>query len=481
MASLSKVYFLSASTSATAFLYQTRTLMPLCRSLSPCHQRRYKYSTGGDGTQNSNSDDISTANPNNTTENTSEQAPANPPKRTSYLRQRGSSAPKIEPTKLKSSKSQAFSKIQSNTITRNEREAFGVLLARLKAGQEDNLKSEQERQQVTQQDSRPGPELSAPSPEGGNLTDLMTVFESILTNERAGSKEPKAKESRKGQKSTHRNRSQDGHVDELEGISLSELGLPGSDISNGVDPKVSVSEAIDMIVERESREIESELFRVIGEGKGDSGLWEACRQRIFSMIDHVGAGAPAPTNNLDSHSHGLVEQPQTPAPVSGPLNIPAAVPTGLVVAKLYPQLLLLAFRMLSTHFPESQIIGQFRTAVKEHSRTSAFLGTSQTLYEELMAFYWHSCNDLPVVVAFLRDMDNAGLYPSRRIRRLLGEIVKQREEAMKARQQGNPDFFWDAPPIHRAFEELAGPGGWNDKFSSGKKQHRKSSISGLRE
>ncbi|KAJ5080827.1 hypothetical protein N7456_013537 [Penicillium angulare] len=472
MAGLLKVYFLSASTSPTAFLYQTRTLLPLCRSLPPCHQQRYKYSTGRDGTQNSDSDDISTTDPNTPTENLPEQTPTDLPKRTSYLRQRGS-APKPEPTKLKSSNSQASSKGQSNTITRNEREAFGVLLARLKAGQ-DNLKSKE-----PHQDSRPEPELSVPSPEAGNLTDLMTVFESILTNERPGPKEPKTKESRKGQKSTHRNRPQDGPVDELEGISLSEMGFPGSDSNNGVNPKVSVSEAIDMIVERESREIQSELFRVIGEGKGDSGLWEACRQRIFSMIDHVGAGAPTPTNSLDSYPHGLSEQPQTSPPAPGPLNIPASVPTGPVVAKLYPQLLLLAFRMLSTHFPESQIIGQFRTAVKEHSRTSAFLGTSQTLYEELMAFYWHSCNDLPVVVEFLRDMDNAGLYPSRRIRRLLREIVSQREEAMNARQQGNPDFFWDAPPIHRAFEELTGPGGWNDKFNSGKKRHHKRTVPAL--
>lgn len=321
-------------------------------------------------------------------------------------------------------------------------------------------------------------------PKTDDLTAIMSVFESILEDTRVGAKELQTVKkfqdrvpAGKLEEAPSRQRDQkEETVDEVDRIHLSDLGFEESNASAGADAIITMTEAVNMVVERESKRIESELFQAVEQGKGDSGLWAVCRQRIFTMISHIGGPVSSPAQEPDFSSGSKALQAPDAPPSSGPLKIPAAVPAGPVVAKLYPHLLLLAFRILITHFPESQLISQFRTAAKAHGRSSAFLGTSEVLCDELMAFYWYSCNDLPAVISFLRDMDTAGLDPSRRVRKLLRDIVRQHDLDVKSGQKAKGEYFWDAPPNQKAFQELAGSGGWIETLHSRRRQWRSTAI-----
>ncbi|KAJ5919439.1 hypothetical protein N7466_010382 [Penicillium verhagenii] len=467
---LSRIYFLSEKTSSAAFLYQTQTLSHISRlsSVPPRTHRYYSIQHNGSGSEREGhgySEALSQQDLNDTTKPSSQDLTQ---RRTSFLRHRGASVPEMKAKKNK----QSPPKPKLRTITRNEREAFGGLMTRLKYAQSH--------QSAPLEGSDPD---TIPNPD--DLTAIMSVFESILEDNKVGSKQIQTTKKIKDSMPTDTREQdlvreldvRDEAFSEVEEVRLSDLDLENHSASTDIDTVITMSEAINIIVERESKRIESELFQAVEDGKGDSGLWAVCRQRIFTMISHIGGPkAASAENTTENGSFSTVADIPPTSPSPGPLNIPPTVPPGPVVAKLYPKLLLLAFRILTTHFPESHLISQFRTAAKAQGRSSAFLGTSETLCDELMAFYWHRCNDLPAVVSFLRDMDNAGLDPSGRVRKLLRDIVRQHDLDMKSRKRAGGEYFWDAPPNKRAFQELAGSGGWIETIDSRRRQRRRTAI-----
>ncbi|KAJ6021454.1 hypothetical protein N7540_006958 [Penicillium herquei] len=451
MASLSRqAYLFSTSGSPTAFLYQTRTLWPLSRSVLTRGRSQYQYSTDehavkDDPISNDNSS-LAQDSPSNL-DPIQEEVTKSSPSRTSYLRRRGKAAPASYPTNDKPwSTDSSTRKSKSRTFTRNERDAFDGLLSRWNKQQTDHVQTGE--------------------------SETLTQFESILGTTHGASQKHESGSKRKETPIKDRNKPRD----EEEGIHLSELGFTAPGSRTTVDPIVPMKAAIHMVVQRELRKIEAELFQAMEDQKSDSAVWKVCKDRIFTIPDHVG-GETSSSSDLDVLSkEPQVDQSNGGEAFSGPLNIPAAVPEGLVVAKLYPRLLVLAFRVLSTHFPESPLIGQFRTAVRANGRTSAFLGTSSQLYEELMTFSWYTCHDLPAVVSSLQDMEIAGLDTNRRVRKLLRDIVDQREHDLDSPDQVRDRSFWDAPPNQKAFEELAGPGGWLETISSRMRQQKHSTM-----
>ncbi|KAJ5736400.1 uncharacterized protein N7483_001525 [Penicillium malachiteum] len=447
-----QAYLFSTSTSPTAFLYQTRTLWPVSRSVLTRGRSQYQYSTDEQAVKDdqisTNNSSLAQGSPSNA-DPLQEKVTKSSPSRTSYLRRRGRTAPASYPTNDKPwSRDSGTKKSKSRTFTRNERDAFDGLLSRWNKQQTDHAQTEE--------------------------SETITHFESILGTTTHGASQKHGSESKRKETPI---KDRDKPRDEEEGIHLSELGFTTPGSRTTVDPIVPMKAAIHMVVQRELRKIEAELFQAMEDQKSDSAVWKVCKERIFTIPDHVGGATSSSSSDLDGvPNEHQVDQSNSGEVFSGPLNIPAAVPAGLVVAKLYPRLLVVAFRVLSTHFPESPLIGQFRTAVRANGRTSAFLGTSSQLYEELMTFSWYTCNDLPAVVSSLQDMEIAGLDTNRRVRKLLRDIVDQREHDLDSPDQVRDRSFWDAPPNQQAFEELAGPGGWLETISSRMKQQKHSTM-----
>ncbi|OKO92606.1 hypothetical protein PENSUB_12591 [Penicillium subrubescens] len=475
---ISRAFFLSATTSSpTPFLYQTRTLAPISLSLRRTFDARVRQYTAENrashgyerSESNFASDQDELSQDTSSQRSGSGSAAEGPQPRRSYLRRRSASLTPEARNKTQTPSSKSAK--GSSTVTGPERKAFGELLGQLGIGRDD---ANAHAGDTTQ--------FEDPSGEGQErIKELMVKFGSILKDV-----QEKNKVSGKSKRELQRAADAEGGIPfssqvsldsslidgTLEGsikLRISELGYTEPASATTVEPEITMKEAIEFVVKKESEKIEFALFQAIEEGKGDMGLWEVCKERIFSVLQHLDEAADL-TMPGSANSPGANETPSTKpaAPSSGPLRIPSVVPIGPVITALYPKTLLIAFRLLNTHFPDSHLISQFRSTIKEQGRASALLGSSVALFDEMIHFYWHGCNDLPAVVSFLHDMDVTGLDPSFRTRRLLKDIVRQRQRDMDIQRQSaaGQDSFWDFPPNKRAFEELAGRDGWLDRLKT---------------
>lgn len=377
-------------------------------------------------------------------------------------------------------------------MTHHEKLIFADLLGQL------NIRKGEQAQMTEKKPWQNAQEVSPGKGKPDNINELIAMFDSILDEVQKREEDKKNKKSTSEIETTSQKAPESeatGACSDIPGesdqIRLSDLGLLKSKLGRDEGATVTVAEAVELIVKREAKKIEAELFRAIEEDKGDMGLWEVCKERIFSVLRHLDerpstpeagpATAPATADQLDTNAETAEPAASTRSP--GPLDIPALVPASPIVARLYPKTLLIAFRLLNTHFPDSQLISQFRSTIKAQGRTSAVLGTSSALYDEMIYFYWHGCHDLPAVISFLHDMDLHGLNPSFKSRELLKDIVRQRYHKLRATQKTGEetDPFWDLPPNRKAFWELAGPGGWLDRLKEHARGQRRTPGSRLRQ
>ncbi|CAL5874440.1 uncharacterized protein PFLUO_LOCUS8736 [Penicillium psychrofluorescens] len=463
--SVSRRIWISATVhSPAAFLYQTRTLATPLSSLDQQllgHRLHRPYSTH-DGASDKNNEpetDFSESK-DSQSQDVAEQSSA--PRRKSYIHQRAAALSPGTPRRRKESAGPRPLK----AMTTQERETFGKLLGQLgitpSAGETGQKKQPQKKAKSSEE-----------SP--GDLSHLSVMFESVLSDRRLmkkfGAKPKKTADSEprrsRGKEVSSFEETSELPEEELEpmldGLTYSDLGFADPVTGNNADIMLSVKDAIELVVKREATKIETALFLAIEEGKGDMGVWDVCKERIFTMLDHLGDDAPAtPFADSDSPLSHDGTMTSSPNPLSsGPLDIPDPVPAGPVVAALYPRTLLIAFRLLNTHFPSSPLVSQFRSTIKAQGRTSAVLGSSTDLHDEMISFYWNDCSDLPAVVSLLHEMDIMGLKPSQKTRELLHGILHRRKRDLAKPGKAS---WWDMPQNQKAFQELAGRDGWMKKL-----------------
>ncbi|RMJ26723.1 hypothetical protein PHISP_02430 [Aspergillus sp. HF37] len=398
-------------------------------------------------------------------------------------------------------------------MSKMEKETFGNLLDQLKSIRQDQEQKNQEKK---------GPKPSVSEVDQTEMSQISDIFDAVLKDLRRERERPQQGSSKHG---------------ELSVVDAKQAGMqPGKSNTNTFDmtnlnEDMPTREVAKMVARRESTKIEHALRDAISEGQGDTGVWEICKDRIFSMLHHLGgrrdlkpymppeSSSPAlaqlgdgssETETLDSNgtqpkevdsmskSNTLdLSQPQhenendepgtdlvdpseaNPQPSSGPLEIPPAVPVEAVVNVLYPRMLLVAFRLINTNFPNSPLISQFRSTIRSHGRVSTVLGSSTGLYNELLYFQWRGCNDLPGVIGLLREMEQTGVEPNNRTQALLDSIVQQREIDLKKvderRSEGEDvpmDPWWDMAPNRKAMRELTSKTGFVSELlkNAGEKQ-----------
>lgn len=443
---LRKRLLATAHTSIAPFLYQTNTLRA--------------YSTKPEDT-----DDLDQDTPNTSPSTTNNGTKPRP----SYLQRHASwrlkqSAPL---RKQKSQQQQQQEQAQLSrkfTITRGEKQVFQELLGELE-------KSGTNLTEATRRAAESSPHKDSE----GEMTQISALFDSVLA-------EFRKKEKRREERSERQRRSNesDEAMRLAEEAEEAESQVDISELLGEEGRQMPIERAIKIIVQRESTKIENALQAAIDEDKGDIGIWEICKARIFSMLQTVPGVAP-----------GTQQQQEQDTTTTTDLEIPASVPREPVVISLYPQMLLVSFRLLNLHFPNSPLISQFRSTIKSHGRASAVLGTSTGLYNELIYFYWRGCNDLAGVTSLLQEMEVIGVEPNQRTVGILRGILSQREKDLKrhwylrkqAMEQGrDPDQvggfgirepWWDMAPNRRVVKELLGPDGWVHRLEERVKKLRR--------
>jgi hypothetical protein len=171
---------------------------------------------------------------------------------------------------------------------------------------------------------------------------------------------------------------------------------------------------------------------------------------------------------------------------SNSLEIPSYVPRTAVISSVYSHMLLVAFHLLRTHFPNSPLIGEIRPTIQSYGRASVVLGGSTKLYNELISFYWRVCDDLPAVVSLLKEMEVTGAQPDAKTYKLLRALTTERErdrwkyirqERLRRNGPGRQDLhtgngsspttWMETVPNMYALRELRGSGsqqGWVERI-----------------
>ncbi|OJJ49206.1 hypothetical protein ASPZODRAFT_129619 [Penicilliopsis zonata CBS 506.65] len=362
---------------------------------------------------------------------------------------------------------------KARTMTRAEKRIFGELLDQLDTG-------------------LPTKDAASISPNGSALSDrdraemteISSIFDEVLKENRAHNYMESHNENDDLSDPTSKRA--------LEDIAPEQQPKKWSDGPAEVSrlDQVPTSEAARSVVRREFSKIEAALNEAVRDGKGDIGIMEVCKERVFSMlqdIDHeTTTAAAAPTASLPEPSaqeEGEEEGEEVIDSITEPketgmeakvrtttsgLEVPWNVPVEMVVTALYPEILLAVLRSLTSNFPSSPLISEFLTTIKSYGRTSAVMGASTGLYNELIQFYWRSCADVPAVTSLLRDMEVMGVEPDEATCGLLHSIVARRRRDLHALRRWkfswgshpNTDAWWEIGPTKTAMEEIMGADGW---------------------
>ncbi|KAL4892636.1 hypothetical protein BDV59DRAFT_202387 [Aspergillus ambiguus] len=419
---------LTARASATPFLYQTRTLArALATDASP-----------------------------------DEQAPAPAPTkpRMSYLHRRAAAVarhrrPSPSPTPRPPTRRSA------PTMTQGEKQVFGELLEQIGVvpGGADAPSRPAESSADTTADG---------DAERSEMAQISAIFDSVL-------RDVKTRTARPGRPAVPRSAGETADGEDARDAIRWAGEYTDEAIAAGLrEERLSTARGIEIVVQREAGKIEAALRAAVDDdgAGGDTGIWEVCKGRIFSMLEYLEAGAEGPRAGKEDDSG---------------LRVPEGVPAEPVVVALYPQMLLVAFRLLNLHFPGSPLIGQFRATIKAHGRASAVLGGSTGLYNELIYFAWRGGHDLPGVVALLQEMEVTGVEADARTAALLNGIARQRERDLREhRRRGHVEGrggaalrepWWDLAPNRRAVRALFGPEGWMERLERrGRERERRERV-----
>ncbi|KAL5361330.1 hypothetical protein BJX96DRAFT_176140 [Aspergillus floccosus] len=445
----SRVWLALTRNSPVPFLYQTRTLAarPPTRSLS---------TPPPDGASN----------PQDETSSPTNEATSPRKSRRSYLQRRAASVARPSSTPALHTPTRP-SKRHVPTMTQGEKQVFSELLEQIGVGPDTPSPP-------ADADTNPDP---SPAPQASSLSDadrsemaqISAIFDSVL----------KDMKRRRGRAPKTVDADADASAPADADTAAAETLQPGEDADVDIgqalqEKRLSTERAIELVVQREADKIEAALRAAVDSGAGDTAIWAVCKGRIFSMLRHLDS---ADVSSLSSASDSAGDADSE----SETLMVPPGVPHEPVVVALYPQMLLVAFRLLNLHYPGSPLIAQFRATIKAHGRASAVLGSSTGLYNELIYFAWRGAHDLPGVVALLQEMEVTGVEGDARTCALLDGIARQRERDLKehwrrvrAEAGGGAvrEPWWDLAPNRRAVRELLGAEGWMERLTRRERARR---------
>jgi hypothetical protein len=337
-------------------------------------------------------------------------------------------------------------------MTRGEKQVFGDLLEQLGAVSHDIETAKVQKPKLSEADRN-------------EMAQIAEIFDTVLRDIRE--KKQRSSVSKDSTRPVVATEPLDTIRDPEIRKRLLNFEYSNADISELLDNnQISMERAIELVVQKESRNIEGALLVAIEEGKEDAAVWDVCRERIFSMLQHLGDSRLAQDIGISQDEKETADSP-TATTESPQLDVPSSVPMEPIVTALYPKMLLVAFRLLNLHFPNSPLISQFRATIKSHGRASAVLGSSTGLYNELIYFYWRGCHDLPGVVSLLKEMEVTGIEPDQRTCGMLTGIFNQRDRDLKKHwkrmnreKRSSREPWWDLAPNRKAVRELTGPDGW---------------------
>ena len=235
-------------------------------------------------------------------------------------------------------------------------------------------------------------------------------------------------------------------------------------------------------VEEELKKISEELQSCISpkNQSGDFMMWDVCQKRILPIVlalnqrpqkdshktsnDVATANVPQPIGTPKTKKVGKKQVAKqktshnSPPPSPKPDHILPTFPSGVsplgAVTTLYPTLTLLAFRLLTTHFPTSPFPLSLYTAIKTTSPQSRILGLNIHFYNTLLHHLWDIYSDLHALTSTLREMQASGVDFDGDTYAIIQNIEEERWNEFHAGEGSRGVAWWGRPEQMRRYQEV---------------------------
>ena len=237
-------------------------------------------------------------------------------------------------------------------------------------------------------------------------------------------------------------------------------------------------------VEAKLKNVSEELQSCISPSNqsGDFMMWDVCQKRILPIVlalnqqpqpnsrllssdiesadvsQPVSKSAQKQTKKTGKKQAAKQETTNSPPPSPKTDHLVPTFPSGVsplgVVTTLYPTLTLLAFRLLTTHFPTSLFPLSLYTAIKTTSPQSRILGLNIHFYNTLLRHVWDIYSDLHALTSTLREMQASGVDFDGDTYAVIQSIEEERWNEFHVGEGSRGIAWWGRPEQMRRYQEV---------------------------
>ncbi|PMD42594.1 hypothetical protein L207DRAFT_510827 [Hyaloscypha variabilis F] len=209
---------------------------------------------------------------------------------------------------------------------------------------------------------------------------------------------------------------------------------------------------------------EPEYTRVEGlmkKAKSDFELWNVMEKEVFSLIAKLGLedvrSSKVPKNKKRRGKkpgiEGITEETDL-SQVSEPIEAGKAVSPLALYGPLYPSYLLLGLRLLDRGFAKpSPLALALLPRIKSFGFTSHVLGASTQFYNELLRIYHYRQDDFRGMIDLLAEMENSALDVDDETLGIVLDVIKAQRSINHGAKGPAVKALWSMPEFaHKKFE-----------------------------
>ncbi|KAK8903231.1 hypothetical protein QC760_008713 [Botrytis cinerea] len=183
----------------------------------------------------------------------------------------------------------------------------------------------------------------------------------------------------------------------------------------------------------------------------DFELWDVLEKEVFPLVAKMGLAETK--ESRDQLRRGIEDSGVLPVeedPTTAKNTEPEISPLALY-GPLYPSHLLLGLRLLDRGFSKpSQLSVSILPRIKSFGLLSHVLGASTPLYNELLRVYWIRHDDFRTCIDLLNEMEHAGLEFDSETYEIINSILKIRAFVWKGDVGRNKIPMWSLPEFQRS-------------------------------
>lgn len=226
------------------------------------------------------------------------------------------------------------------------------------------------------------------------------------------------------------------------------IGLDPNDV---LEPETNTQEpgpdTQEQLREPERKRVEE----LLNNANTDFELWEVLEREVFPLIAKMGLGETK--ESRDQQRRGVEDSVVLPVeedPTTTTDDEPEISSLALY-GPLYPSHLLLGLRLLDRGFSRpSQLSLSILPRIKSFGLLSHVLGASTPLYNELLRIFWMRYDDYRGCIDLLNEMENAGLEFDLETYGIVTDILKIRALVWKGEAGKNKVALWSLPEFKKS-------------------------------